>query len=200
MFCHSGGVSLQYVVVRDRDRSDWELLRDPSSDPEGFGLFYRRHERAVLGFFVRATGRGDLALDLTAETFARALESHRGFDPARGEARGWLLGIARHVLAGSLARGRVEASARSRRGMAALTMDERLVASVEETASLVAEGAVEEWLSALTPEQRVAVRGRVIGERSYRELASELDCSEAVVRQRVHRGLSLIRKGLEGSR
>jgi RNA polymerase sigma factor (sigma-70 family) len=84
--------------------------------------------------------------------------------------------------------------------MASLTLDERLVASIEETASLVAEGAVEEWLSALTPEQRVAVQGRVLDERSYRELASELESSEAVVRQRVHRGLSLIRKGLEGSR
>jgi RNA polymerase sigma-70 factor, ECF subfamily len=169
------------------------------SDPDGFGLFYRRHERVVLGFFVRTTGRGDLALDLAAETFARALESHQGFDPSRGEARSWLLGIARHVLAGSLARGRVEASARSRRGMASIGLDDRLVASIEETAHVVADGAVEEWLSALTPEQRVAVRGRVIDESSYRELAGELECSEAVVRQRVHRGLSLIRKGLEES-
>jgi RNA polymerase sigma factor (sigma-70 family) len=186
--------------VSARSRTDEELLREPASDPEGFGLFYRRHERVVLGFFVRATGRGELALDLAAETFARALESHRRFDPERGEARSWLLGIARHVLAASLARGRVQASARARRGMAALVLDERLVASIEETASGVADEAVEEWLSALTPEQRVAVRGRVIEERSYRELASELACSEAVVRQRVHRGLSLIRKGLEGSR
>jgi RNA polymerase sigma factor (sigma-70 family) len=186
--------------VKRQERKDEELLRDPSSDPEGFGLFYRRNERVVLGFFVRATGRGDLALDLTAETFARALESHQGFDPSLGEARSWLLGIARHVLAGSLARGRVQANARSRRGMAAITLDERLVASIEETASVVEEGAVERWLSALTPEQRVAVRGRVIDESSYRELAVELECSEAVVRQRVHRGLSLIRKGLEGPR
>ncbi len=154
----------------------------------------------MLGFFVRATGRGDLALDLAAETFARALESHGGFDPDRGEARSWLLGIARHVLAASIARGRVEASGRARRGMAAIALDERLVGSIEDTASLVAEEAVEQWLSALTPEQRVAVRGRVIDERSYLELAGELECSEAVVRQRVHRGLSLIRKDLEGSR
>jgi len=193
-------VPLQYVGVRGEERTDEVLLRGSASDPEGFGLFYRRHERVVLGFFVRTTGRGDLALDLTAETFARALESHQGFDPSRGEARSWLLGIARHVLAASLARGRVETSARSRRGMASLTVDDRLVASIEETAHVVADGAVEEWLSALSPEQRVAVRGRVIDESSYRELASELECSEAVVRQRVHRGLSLIRKGLEASR
>lgn len=71
------------------------------------------------------------------------------------------------MLAGSLARGRVEAGARARHGMAAIALDERLVASIEETAGGVAEDDVEEWLSALTPEQRVAVRGRVIEERSY---------------------------------
>jgi RNA polymerase sigma factor (sigma-70 family) len=186
--------------VRDQERKDEELLRAPTSDPEGFGLFYRRHERVVLGFFMRATGRGELALDLAAETFACALESHDGFDPDRGEARSWLLGIARHVLAASLTRGRVEGSARARHGMAALALDERLVSSIEETASIVGEEAVEEWLSALPLEQRVAVRGRVVDERSYQELASALKCSEAVVRQRVHRGLALIRKDLEESR
>ncbi len=163
-------------------------------------MFYRRHERAVLGFFMRATGQGELALDLTAETFARALESHRGFDASRGAPRSWLFGIARHVLAASLERGRVEASARSRRGMTALIVDERLIASIEEAVASVAEDDVDAWLADLTPDQRVAVRGHVIDDRSYRELARELECSEAVVRQRVHRGLSLIRKGLEGSR
>ncbi len=167
------------MVVRDRDRSDEDLLRDPSGDPEGFGLFYRRHERVVLGFFVRATGRGDLALDLTAETFARALESHQGFDPGRGEARAWLLGIARHVLAGSLARGRVKRVLVPARAWDRSRSMTRLAASIEETACLVAEDEAEEWLSALTAEQRVAVRGRVIDERPYRELASELECSEA---------------------
>jgi RNA polymerase sigma-70 factor (ECF subfamily) len=196
---HNGCRLLQYMGVRGKERTDEELLREPARDPEGFGLFYRRHERVVLGFFMRTTGRGDVALDLAAETFARALESHRGFDPDRGEARSWLLGIARHVLAASLARGRVDASTRSRRGMAALALDDRLVASIEETANIVSEEAVEQWLSALTPEQRVAVRGRVVEERSYRELASTLECSEAVVRQRVHRGLALIRKDVEGS-
>jgi RNA polymerase sigma-70 factor (ECF subfamily) len=82
--------------------------------------------------------------------------------------------------------------------MAALTLDERLIASIEDMARTVTEQDVDTWLAALTPEQRVAVRGRVIDERSYRELASELECSEAVVRQRVHRGLSLIREDLEG--
>lgn len=178
--------------------SDEQLLRGPDTDPENFGVFYRRHERLVLGLFMRATGRSDLALDLTAETFARALESRAGYDPARGQARAWLLGIARHVLAGSLEKGRVQASARVRQGMNAITLDDRLAATIEEAADASDEQTVTEWLAALTPQLRLAVHGRVIEERPYRELAQQLECSEALLRQRVHRGLSLIRKDLEG--
>jgi RNA polymerase sigma factor (sigma-70 family) len=180
-------------------RSDDRLLRRADRDPEAFGAFYRRHERVVLGFFMRATGRGELAVDLAAETFARAFESRRSFDPRRGGARAWLFGVARHVLAASLERGRVEAAARQRLGMSAVVLDDRLVADVEDAARDFDDTLVEEWLSQLAPDQRLAVRQRVLEERSYRDIAGELECSEAVVRQRVSRGLAILRRDLEGS-
>ena len=34
---------------------------------------------------------------MTSETFVRAIASYRHFDPGRGTARGWLIGIARNV-------------------------------------------------------------------------------------------------------
>src|SRR3954452_18784334 len=112
----------------DRSRpSDDQLLQNVDRDPDGFGLFYRRHERVVLGFFVRATGRADLAVDLAAETFARAYQSCARFDPSRAPARAWLFGIARHVLAASLQRGRVEAEARRRLGIGAVVLHEGTV-------------------------------------------------------------------------
>jgi RNA polymerase sigma factor (sigma-70 family) len=168
------------------------------SDPEGFGRFYRRQERVLLGFFMRVSGRGELALDLAAETFARAFEGRASFDSSRGGERAWLFGIARHVLADSLQRGRVQSSARARLGMAALTVEERLVASVEEAADACEPAVVEQWLSTLSPEQRTAVRLRVLDERSYEEIAGELQCSEALVRKRVSRGLALLRADLAG--
>ena len=66
---------------------------------------------------MRATGKPDLAADLTAETFACALESIGSYDPAKGRADQWLFGIARNVLGKSYRRGRVEAAARERLGM-----------------------------------------------------------------------------------
>jgi DNA-directed RNA polymerase specialized sigma24 family protein len=92
--------------------SDEELLRLTAVDPDAFGAFYDRYEAPLLGFLYRATARADIAADLTAEVFAAALQSARGFDPRLGSARAWLFGIARHELADTWRRGRVEDRAR----------------------------------------------------------------------------------------
>jgi RNA polymerase sigma-70 factor (ECF subfamily) len=63
------------------------------------GGLYEAHARRLLVFFARRTYDSQLAMDLVAETFARAYEHrdrHRGASEA--EAVGWLWGIARNVL------------------------------------------------------------------------------------------------------
>jgi RNA polymerase sigma factor (sigma-70 family) len=54
-------------------------------------------------------------------------------------------------------------------------------------------------LGDLPADQRTALLARIVDERPYDEIASELRCSEAVIRQRVHRGLRRLRSGLEGT-
>ena len=51
----------------------------------------------------------------------------------------------------------------------------------------------------LPDDERRAVLSRVVHERSYGDIASELSCSEMVVRKRVSRGLSRLRERLGGS-
>lgn len=164
----------------------------------GFAALYRRFERAMLGFFMSATRRPDLAADLTAETCARALESIAVFDPARGRADQWLFGIARNVLAESYRRGRVEAAARQRLGMGALVLDDEAAATIARLSAGDEPATVR--LAALPEEQQRAVHARVVDEREYREIAAELRCSEALVRQRVSRGLRALRTRLAGER
>jgi DNA-directed RNA polymerase specialized sigma24 family protein len=55
-------------------------------------------------------------------------------------------------------------------------------------------------LAGLPDDQRAAIRGRVLEDRDYRELAATLLCSESVVRQRVSRGLRVLRDRLEQTR
>ena len=59
------------------------------------------------------------------------------------------------------------------------------------------ESRLAELLAELPAEQREAITARVVDERPYEEIAATLRCSEAVVRQRVHRGLRRLRQRLE---
>jgi RNA polymerase sigma factor (sigma-70 family) len=172
------------------------LLAAAQSSAEDFAGLYRHFERPMLGFFVRATGRGDLAADLAAETFSRALESIKAYDSARGRPDQWLFGIARNVLAVSYRRGRVDASARARLGLPVLVIDDHAVQTIARLGAAEATLALAE----LPPEQRKAIEARVLAERDYSEIASELCCSEAVARQRVSRGLRSLRMRLGGER
>jgi RNA polymerase sigma factor (sigma-70 family) len=175
-----------------------DLLGSLSSDPRVFAAFYRQLERPVLGFFMRATGRPELAADLTAETFARALEAVESYDPSRGRADQWLFGIARNVLGASYREGRVQSAARERLGLPRLVLDDHAT----ETIARLTEGEqrVTVALARLSEEQQQAIRAHVVQDRDYADIAAELQCSEAVVRQRVSRGLRTLRTRLAGER
>lgn len=159
---------------------------------EAFGELYDRYEDPLLAFFRRATGRADLAADLTAEVFAAAIVSAVSFRPELGGARAWLFGIARHELAQSWRRGRVEAQARRRLGMEPLVLSDE---NLERIDRLGEAGVMDslELLETLPADQRAAVRARVIDGLDYSEAAEVLGCSEMVVRQRVSRGLRRLR-------
>jgi RNA polymerase sigma factor (sigma-70 family) len=179
------------------DLTDAELAANTSAEPTQFGELYRRHEQEVLAYFLHWSASPEIAADLAAETFATALASIAGYDTDRGEFVAWLFGIARHVLARSLERGRVEDAARQRLGMATVSIDTDTIERIEALASL--DGAVLELLDELPEPMREAVSGRVLEEREYRELAQSLACSQSLVRQRVKRGLARLRDRLEAT-
>lgn len=157
-----------------------------------FTAFYRRHARAVLGFHLRRTGDAELAADLTAETFAAALDGVRRFDPRRGPAAAWLYGIARRQLSHALRRGAVEHRARRRLGMAPLALDDEALEQIEALRDDVATRALDD----LPADQRDAVAARVLEERDYAEIAATTRTSESVIRKRVSRGLAGLRARL----
>ena len=78
--------------------------------------------------------------------------------------------------------------------MRTLAMTEEALAEVERTVLESEEAVVETWLADLPADQREAVRRRVLAEDDYATIAADLECSEAVVRQRVSRGLATLRR------
>ena len=176
-------------------RPDEQLLAAASREPEAFAAFYRRHARPLAGYFQRRTRDAELAADLTAETFAAALAGCGRFDAGRGPAVAWLYGIARHQLAGAQRRGRVDDRARRRLGMEPVLLDDEALARVEATGREDAAAVLEH----LPPDQREAVRARVLDDRDYAEIALAARTSESVIRKRVSRGLAGLRARMEES-
>ena len=69
-------------------------------DADAFAALYDREAQAVLVFIARRTLDAELALDLTAETFAHAFRGRRSFrGSTEMEERAWLYAIARRQIA-----------------------------------------------------------------------------------------------------
>jgi RNA polymerase sigma-70 factor (ECF subfamily) len=168
------------------------------SSEADFSRFYREHAEGLLIFFTRRCFDPQVALDLTAETFAQAFASRRGFrGTAEAEAGGWLYAIARRQLAryfehGSVGRrlGRRLAGGVPLAGDAELERIEEL-ASLSEVRSLL-----REQLELLEPGQREALWLRVVDEQPYATVAQRLGISEQAARTRVSRALRTLSEPL----
>src|SRR3954447_21485661 len=171
-------------MERWEDRDDAALLAATATQPDAFAVFYRRHVKAVLGYCRRRTGAPELAFDLTAEVFAAALTASGRYRAEHNSAVPWLVGIARHKLAESARRGRIEDQGRRQVGIQALELSDEGIRLVEDAAHI---------LERLPAGQREAVLARVVEERDYEEIAATMRCSEQVVRKRVSRGLERLR-------
>jgi RNA polymerase sigma-70 factor (ECF subfamily) len=168
------------------------LVRARAGDERAFIEFYRSTSPALLRWFTRRTAAADLAADLCAETYAKALESMDGYDSTRGTGpNAWLYGIAKNEMRTWARRRAVESRARRRLGVdVALpgTDELDLVELRVDLEQLV--GPLREALDRLGAKGRDAVMLRVVGQLPYSEVASRLGCSEVAARVRVSRALT----------
>jgi RNA polymerase sigma factor (sigma-70 family) len=168
------------------DPTDAELIHAAESEPAAFGELYRRHVVTVHSWFRRRLAWA--APDLTAETFAQAWLSRRGFrDEADGSALPWLLGIARNVARESARRNEVETRARRRLGLPTDLGAEDGYAAVDDRLS--PSEALAHALDALPEHEREALELRVVGELAYEDVAARLGLRPAAARLRVSRAL-----------
>jgi len=160
-------------------------------DPAAFSAFYEREAPRMVVFFARRVLDPEAALDLTAETFAAAFASRRGF---RGreehQARAWLRTIADRQLAAYLRRGYADRAMRRRLGVERPPATPEELQRVDELAALATlRDAVARELLELPDGEREAVRLRIVEELEFANVAGRLSISEAAARQRVSRAL-----------
>jgi len=169
------------------------------SPPSAFIEFYERNAETVLLFFTRRTLDVEVALDLTAETFAQAW---RGWPRVRmdsvEEVQGWIFTIARRQLGRYLRRGEVERRALNQLGFSVPELAEDEIADIEQAAELDAlRSALGVELEKLNEDQRQALHLRIVEELPYPEVARRLGTTEPTARARVSRGLRALAVALE---
>src|ERR1700748_2228464 len=115
--------------------SDEDLVgRVQDGDPLAFEVIFDRHSGAAFSLAYRMCGRRGVAEDVVQEAFLSLWRRGRGFDPARGSVRSWVLGAVRNK---ALDFFRSEAAKTARdvaddEAVAELTAPERTEAQVEQ--------------------------------------------------------------------
>jgi RNA polymerase sigma-70 factor (ECF subfamily) len=172
-------------------RTDAELLKAASEDPQAYREFYDRYAVWIRSWFVRHTGSESASLDLTAETFAQAWHASRRFrDEADGSGAPWLFGIARNLLRQYHKHNRIESAARERMGLPAMAAECEDYERVDERSEMGAlEPLLRRAMRALPEEQRRALELRIVHGLPYEAVAGRLGCSQNAARLRVSRAL-----------
>jgi len=152
-----------------------------------------RHLDDVHAFLVYLTGDRAMAEDLTAETFARALERWRRFDPSRGSARAWLCQLARST---ALDHFRADERRRRREGRFAAA-EQR-----EDAEPVFGEGLspeLEQALARLSAAEREVVALRVVLELDGEVAARVLGISATACSTRLSRALQKLEQEVSAS-
>jgi RNA polymerase sigma-70 factor, ECF subfamily len=161
---------------------------------DDFAAVFERHFDDVRRYLVRRVGPA-LGDELAADTFVRAYEGRPRFDPARGEQRAWLFGIAANLMRRHRREEERRLRAYARTGVdpvldALEDVDARVDASRQGRALAAA-------LATLPARERDPLLLLAWAELSYEEIAGALRLPLGTVRSRLSRGRARLRRELE---
>ena len=178
-------------------RVEAEVLLASVDDPAAFRAFYDMWSTQVLAYFQRRVRDPDLALELTAETFAVAFEKRGRFRWMGKSPGAWLFGIAKRILFRHLRHQDVESRAVQRLGIQIPRADDESTRRIEDLLDGEAmRDAVRRALDSCRPGDREILQLHVIDEVPYPEVAAALGCTVNNARVRVHRALARLEKQL----
>ena len=181
------------VPVSERD---WvQLVRSiAAGDQSAMHSLYERMHRLVFTLIVRITNDSHTAEELTLDVFHDVWKRANGYDPAGGSVVGWIMNQAR-----SRAIDRLRFERRKKRvhvrgdGLPALNVlqSPQEAYHLEEQRLLLRNA-----LTALTPEERQVIEIAFFSERTYLEVAEELNQPLGTVKTRIRSGLGKLRQKL----
>ena len=162
-----------------------------AGDERALRSAYDRWGGLVHAFCVRSLASRADAEEATAQVFVNAWRGRHGFDAAKGSLAGWLLGIARRVVADICA-----AAAREQQLRDALEQS-RPEQEVTSPDQLVDRLLVADAMAQLRPEQRRAVGLAFYDGLTHQQVASTMGLPLGTTKTHIRRGLAVLRRRLE---
>jgi len=174
----------------DADEGERKLVEAAQRDPTEFAALYERHFERVYAFVVRRVRDRDVAEDITADVFHKALSGLPRFEWRGAPFGAWLIRIATNAITDRARRGTHEVADADR--LAAEASIDAGVRLFEDHAALF------RYVDQLPPIQRAVIVERFAHERSIRDVAAQLHKSEGAVKQLQLRALRTLREKMEG--
>ena len=153
---------------------------DPLSNPKPL-------IRRVYAYAAYRLGDGELAEDVTSETFERAIRYRARYDRSKGEPIAWLLGIAKRCVDAALARP-AEIPVTDPDEVDGADLEERTVGRLTLAAAL----------TDLTERDRELIALRFGADLTARQIGERLEMTTNAVEVALHRALDRLRSRLEG--
>jgi RNA polymerase sigma-70 factor (ECF subfamily) len=169
--------------------SDNDLLaRIGRGDIEAFQTFHQRHVAKVTATARQLARDSQLAEDIAQEVFTGVWMRARTFDPARGEATGWLYTLVRNRM--------IDHWRRSDRGAGVTLADEPRQPDRRDASRAVLQMTLRQALAQVPEDQRQAVEMAYFGGLTYEETAGCLSLPVGTLKSRIRLALRTMRSVL----
>jgi RNA polymerase sigma-70 factor (ECF subfamily) len=180
-------------------RTDRELLVASRLETAAFEELYRRHVEVTIRFATRRATRPSDVVDLVAAVWLEVVASLDRYEPERGDALPWILGIAANLCATEHRRQAREREAVHRLGARRSPSDddyERLESAID---ALSVAPALRDRLRTLPPGERAVAELVLLDELTPEEAAEALGVRAAAIRMRLARARRKLRAVANGS-
>ena len=171
----------------DEREAERLLIEAAQRDPRRFGELFQLHAHRVYAFIARRVRDRRDVEDLTSEVFHQALKNLRRYEHRGLPFSAWLFKIASNAIA---------QWSRSHKRQKEAPLEDGPEPVTDEDAERRA--VLFDLLRTLPVDQQSVIRLRYAEQKSLREIAGQMDRSEAAVKQLHYRALESLRQQMEG--
>lgn len=185
------------------DFEEKELVARAKSDPAAFGQLYDQNYARIFNYVLRRTGNVEIAQDITAETFLKALKNIGGFQWRNISFSAWLYKISTNEVAAYFRKGRYKEVSlnylRDTKGFdpaSSCELEEELIAAQEVLERHEEFLACREEISLLHLKYQEVITLRFFAGKQLKEIGKILNKPEGTVKSLLHRGLGKLKRAM----